>query len=121
MSSIRRSSGHVKPYEAGPDFVGWEQSSPEFRRRLDCWISSHVTARRTASPNTSYGLKHCFERATNCYVTNNVFKAAMVEHGYLPVDPSELNWRFRIRVTGGCPDQRPPMQHESCFKRWSAA
>ena len=49
---------------------------------------------------TSYGIKHDFEFATRLYVSNGQFKGAMLTAGYVPVNPGEQNWRFRIRPTG---------------------
>jgi len=43
---------------------------------------------------TSYGMKHRFEAATKTYVTNGVFKGAMLAAGFEPKDPREQNWAF---------------------------
>jgi hypothetical protein len=101
MSSIRRNNGCVKDCDCAPDLIGWKRSSPEFRRRLNRWITEYISPRKCAYLTSSYGLKHFFEQETNSYVTNDIFKAAMLEHGYTPVDARQLNWRFRIRFTGG--------------------
>ena len=42
------------------------------------------------------GIKHLLERDTGIYLTNNEFKDAMLQAGYEPVDPNELNWHYRI-------------------------
>lgn len=43
---------------------------------------------------TSYGMKHRFEAATKVYVTNGVFKGAMLAAGFEPKDSREQNWTF---------------------------
>lgn len=51
---------------------------------------------------TSYGLKHLLKSDINLYLTNNTnneFKDAMLLSGYKPVNPDELNWRYRIILT----------------------
>ena len=63
------------------------------------WIRLAVKPAKTAGPGTSYGIKHDFEKA-GFYISNGRFKGAMLAAGYAPVDPTELNWRFRIRPTG---------------------
>lgn len=61
------------------------------------WIKMNIYPRATKNPSiTSYGLKHCLERDTGIYLTNNQFKDAMLECGYEPCDPNELNWHYRI-------------------------
>lgn len=61
------------------------------------WIQDNI--RPIKSPNnwhSSYGIKHILQHDTNIYLTNNQFKDAMMQCGYLPVDPDRLNWNFRI-------------------------
>ncbi len=61
------------------------------------WIAENISVRKTPlDGRTSYGIKHLFERDTRIYLTNNEFKDAMLQAGYKPVDPNELNWRYRI-------------------------
>ena len=45
---------------------------------------------------SSYGSKHIFERDTGIYITNNQFKDAMLEMGFIPVNPDELNWYYQL-------------------------
>ncbi len=45
---------------------------------------------------TSYGLKHNFEREA-FYITNGQFKGAMLSLGYAPKDENALNWEFKVR------------------------
>jgi len=49
------------------------------------------------SRNTSYGIKHIFERATGIYMTNDEMKYIMLELGYKPNDRTELNPRYKAR------------------------
>lgn len=46
---------------------------------------------------TSYGMKHIFEDQVNGFYTHNgQFKGAMLIAGYLPVNPHELNWIYKV-------------------------
>ncbi|PLS87017.1 MAG: hypothetical protein CYG60_04175 [Actinobacteria bacterium] len=71
--------------------------SREEQAALQAWIGANMRPAKTPDPyRTSYGLKHRFEEsAGGCYVTNGQFKGAMLKAGYEPVEPTELNWRFR--------------------------
>lgn len=61
------------------------------------WIKRNIRpARKVLQGRTSYGLKHVLEHDTGIYLTNNQFKDAMLSAGYTPVNPNELNWRYRI-------------------------
>lgn len=54
---------------------------------------------RVLQAQTSYGLKHLFERSPGgYYLTNGQFKGAMRAAGHKPVDERALNWEFRITV-----------------------
>jgi len=70
---------------------------PHEVREVGEWIKKNIRPARTIYCVTSYGLKHSVEGATNIYLTNNQFKDAMLLAGYKPVDPDELNWRYRIQ------------------------
>ncbi len=70
--------------------------APDARAELLLWIWRNFKPTKVKiHPSTSYGLKHAFERDGGYYVSNGAFKGAMLEAGYEPVDPKELNWRFR--------------------------
>jgi len=61
------------------------------------WIAEYISPRKTPLyGHTSYGIKHLLHRDTGIYLTNNEFKDAMLQAGYEPVDPNELNWHYRI-------------------------
>jgi len=64
------------------------------------WISDVLIPAKRVFHRTSYGMKHDFEREPDgFYVTNGMFKGAMHAAGHEPVDPRELNCRFRVRPT----------------------
>jgi len=64
------------------------------------WIRANIRkSNRILQGRTSYGLKHVLEHDTGLYLTNNEFKDAMLLAGFKPVNPSELNWRYRIVLT----------------------
>ena len=65
-------------------------------RSIDSWIRNNIRKGDTLSSHTSYTLKHLLQQDISVYLTNNQFKDAMLLAGYLPEDPSEINWRYRI-------------------------
>lgn len=62
------------------------------------WIQQNLLPRKTVLLDvSSYGLKHKFEHdKEGFYLTNNMFKDAMLQCGYEPKDPNELNWHYCI-------------------------
>jgi hypothetical protein len=84
----------------------WEANDPEGFHRLEPeqqvalveWIKDVLVPAKTVFRRTSYGMKHDFEcEPDGFYVTNGMFKGAMLAAGYRPVDANELNWRFRVK------------------------
>ena len=74
-------------------------STADFMSRVFSWINEHIEpSKRRFKDNTSYGLKHYLESDMNCYLTNNQFKDAMLLCGYLPTNPDEQNWYFKIKL-----------------------
>lgn len=46
---------------------------------------------------TSYGMKHVFEdQVKGFYTHNGQFKGAMLIAGYLPDNPRDLNWNYKV-------------------------
>lgn len=44
-------------------------------------------------------MKHVFSSQCNCYVTAEIFCAAMLAAGYLPTNPHALyGWRWKVKV-----------------------
>ncbi len=70
----------------------------EDQNKLLEWIKKTFKPIKTVDEwNTSYGLKHIFERSKGgFYITNGEFKGAMLNAGFLPHKYNEQNWRFRI-------------------------
>ncbi len=62
------------------------------------WICQNLLPRKTVLQDiSSYSLKSKFERdEKGFYLTNNMFKDAMMKCGYEPHDPNELNWHYCI-------------------------
>lgn len=68
-------------------------------RSVDIWIRENIRKNRSIyKGGTSYGLKQILQKDTGIYLTNNAFKDAMLLSGYEPVDPDELNWRYRVTL-----------------------
>lgn len=79
-----------------------DQFSESEQRQVLSWIREHITPRSTENTSrTSYGLKHDFENDGGFYMTNNQFKDAMNQAGFLPVDETKLNWTYRINILKG--------------------
>ena len=68
------------------------------RDALLAWINNVISPRKTVLRQSSYYLKHLFERDTKIYVANGEFKGAMRECGYAPINEDEQNWLFKINV-----------------------
>ena len=78
------------------------------------WIRENVRrGKKILYGRTSYGIKHRLHHDTGIYLTNNEFKDAMMHMGYMPVDPNELNWRYRIILTKEINDNPSP------FFKWA--
>lgn len=60
------------------------------------WIEHAIEYKGQWSKETSYGIKHDFERE-GFYITNGQFKGAMILMGHMPKHDHELNWVFCIR------------------------
>lgn len=88
--------------DAGNQPADYEKLKPGQQERLQAWISrTFAPAKRAPSNNTSYSLKHWFEASENgFYITNGMFKGAMLAAGYPPTPRTinQINWRFRVRV-----------------------
>ena len=82
-----------------------ESTSDEYLKTCE-WIQSNLSPRETILNNawSSYGLKHAMEHDIGLYVTNNVFKMAMIEAGYNykkecnchDIEDSSCNLHFNI-------------------------
>jgi hypothetical protein len=65
------------------------------------WIENHIYSRKTANHNySSYDLKQYAEWNIKYYISNNQFKDAMLHCGFYPVNPTELNWHYKITIGG---------------------
>ena len=60
------------------------------------WITQVMTHSERYEKQTSYGMKHNFEGEA-FYITNGMFKGAMLTLGYMPKDESALNWEFKVK------------------------
>lgn len=75
----------------------------EDQEKAKDWIRAEIKPRKTPTYNaTSYWLKHVLEHDTGIYMTNDQFKDAMLECGFIPVDKDELNWDFCISKRSPC-------------------
>lgn len=56
------------------------------------WIEQNVRGQeRRMLKYDSYSLKHFYPR----YIENGVMKGALIRCGYIPVDTSRINWKFK--------------------------
>ncbi len=83
----------------GDDPLDFLRLSEEEQKTITDWID-HVfdPDEDNICPESSYSLKHIYERDTEKYLTNGQFKGAMVQYGFDPVDPRELNCHYRIKI-----------------------
>lgn len=78
------------------------------------WIAENIMeSNEILQGRTSYGLKHILEHDTGIYLTNNEFKDAMFMAGFKPVNPNEINWRYRIEL------KRFINNNPSAFFQWA--
>jgi hypothetical protein len=63
------------------------------------WIEDTFDMDDTVYSVSSYGLKHLYEREAGNYVTNGQFKGAMIQYGYDPVDPREINSHYLVKFS----------------------
>lgn len=91
-------NNHPYTNENGAVDDGLISSKPkDVQETIFAWINQNLVPRKTVlRSTTSYGLKHKLERDTDIYLTNNEFKDAMMECGYMPHNPNELNWHYCI-------------------------
>lgn len=69
------------------------------------WIRNSIVPRISVNEkHTSYGIKHIMSSQTGVYVSNNQFKDAMAQCGYLPADHREQNWHYCISENSPCFD-----------------
>lgn len=86
------------------DPCDYQRLSQIERAELQNWIGEVFqpatrVIRARGYRETSYGWKHCFEGSEKgFYITNGMFKGAMLEAGYEPVKRTDFNWRFRIKL-----------------------
>lgn len=89
-----------RPYSNENGYIDDSLITSHLQEEIDTvmnWIAENISKRKTPLyGHTSYGIKHLLERDVHIYLTNNEFKDAMLQAGYKPVDPNELNWRYRI-------------------------
>ena len=89
-----------RPYSNENGYIDDSLITSHLQEEIDTvmdWIAEYISPRKTPLyGHTSYGIKHLLERDTHIYLTNNEFKDAMLQAGYKPVDPDELNWCYCI-------------------------
>jgi len=72
--------------------------SAEQQAVLIGWIQDVLVPSKSVYRRVTYEMKHDFEREPEgFYVTNGMFKGAMLKAGYQPVNAEAVNWRFRVR------------------------
>lgn len=85
----------------------FDELDGDIQEQVKKWIRLNFVPREKVNNwHTSYGLKHFmqwdewyFEGTSyypGIYLTNDQFKDAMLDCGFYPEDPRELNWRYAI-------------------------
>lgn len=89
-----------RPYSVENGYIDDKLITDEPRVIMDAtieWIQLYISPRKTPLlDRTSYGIKHILQSDTGIYLTNNQFKDAMMQCGYMPVNPNSLNWSYCI-------------------------
>lgn len=93
-----------KPYTCehdNDDYKLLSDALPERQEQVLEWIDEFVSpSKYTNKKHSSYSMKHRFARwiCGNEKISNNQFKDAMMIKGYMPVNPNEINWYYKIKV-----------------------
>lgn len=75
----------------------FDKLETDIKSKVVTWCKRNFTATSTFNKkDTSYELKHIFQRQDGTYLTNGQFKAAMILAGFLCENTNELNWCFNI-------------------------
>lgn len=76
----------------------YEQLTYPQKESLQLWIATNLAPITSINTHcTSYGLKHFFETAPDgFYISNGMFKGAMLATGYRVGDTSAKNWHFNV-------------------------
>ena len=84
----------------GNDPKEYDEMPEKEKEQLQKWIADTCQPSKNLSSRTSYSIKHDFE-AVGFYVTNGMFKGALLAAGYKPctLDAKDIwdNWRFYMR------------------------
>lgn len=100
---VERINGEIIPHSSHDDNDLLIDEPEEVQTMVLIWINWCITPRETVNHKmSSYGLKHCLERMTGIYLTNNQFKHAMLMCGYRPESYNALNWYFSISSNSVC-------------------
>ena len=76
----------------------YAQLTPPQKESLQIWIATNLAPITSLNKRcTSYGLKHFFEASPDgFYISNGMFKGAMIAMGYHVEDVSAQNWHFNV-------------------------
>lgn len=88
------------PYSSSNNPNEYEELTDQQKNALHLWIDETLEPLRISKYNnspSSYYLKHLFEESENgFYISNGVFKGAMLAAGFEPAKRDELNWHFKL-------------------------
>lgn len=74
-----------------------ELSDKEQEALVNYCLAAFVPSDCVLKSRSSYGMKHVFENEPyGFYTYNGQFKGAMLIAGFLPVNPHEMNWQYRV-------------------------
>jgi hypothetical protein len=78
------------------DFHNFYILEPNIKEILLLWVSLVIIPAKTYNNETSYGLKHDFQRDASFYIDNGTLKGALFQSGYPPKYFEDQNWVFKI-------------------------
>lgn len=77
----------------------WDDLDPLVRQTVLFWIKKHITPRtRINKLAPAFLIKTRMLHDIGTYLTNDAFKAAMIEAGYIPIPPESDNPYYRINL-----------------------
>lgn len=100
LSEIRRRQAEMaKGIQLADSLETYDDLPAEKKLALHTWILERIVPTDYVTKYDSYKLKHIFEYSKGgFYVTNGMFKAAMLKASFEPANRNEPNWRFKAIV-----------------------
>ena len=91
-----------------------EDLSENDQYRILQWIANNVFPSRNGETDDSGHLKHQMEHDIGMYVSGNLFKHAMLQSGYHPLEINSIYWDFEVvSIKRNIQNEKPSAPHSS--------